>query len=409
MASIFSVNISKVNPARCLNRLCKITENHNVVQVAFMTRTANMKPAVKPAPFPYWKKQFTALQNALDPMVYRFDENTRLVVVDGPPAVGKTKVCEKLAAAFGMLYMPPPVHEQLYINQHGFDRRTLDPQLPLNMQSYDISKFLKNPTDRRAGLFQEQFLWMRYDQYMNALLHLLSTGQGVVLNRCFFSDLAFAITMKQAGYISENLFSHYSILRNIAAKEIPRPHITIYLDVPVQDVQEKIRRRARSEEANTEVFSTKFLTNLENAYKHKYLKSLNNHTYILAYDWSREGDVDAIINDIEKLDIDDETNTMIKDWCFGSLADVAKLRALACYGREELFCEMAAASNFLLPPEIVQTPEEEAAEEEVWKKYPVLHYEPGFLVEDKAYFKGNPKLEREAFRSSHQDFINRGY
>nr|XP_033332634.1 NADH dehydrogenase [ubiquinone] 1 alpha subcomplex subunit 10, mitochondrial [Megalopta genalis] len=410
MASIFRVNFLKVNPARCLNRLCKVSKNYNVVQVASMTRIANMKHVNKPPPYPYWKKHYRPVLDSLDPMIYRFDENTRIVVVDGPPAVGKTKVCEKIAADFGMLYMPQPTHDQIYVYRDGFDRRTLDPQLPPHIQSYDISKFLKNPTDKRAALFQVQFFWMRHSQYMNAILHLVSTGQGVVLNRCFFSELAFAITMKQAGYMSPMAFAHYEMLTFVASCFFPRPHITIYLDVPVQDVQEKIKRRDRSGEANSKVFSTQFLTNLENAYKEKYLKPLSNHTYILAYDWSKEGDLNTITSDIENLDIDDETSTMTKDWYFCSVSNLKRLRVGVCRERDKMYYDMMAQAEKYVAPELLQSAEEEEIEQNVWKSHPGLRYAYGYSPKDKPFFKhylGPP--DRELFRNSEQDFINRGY
>lgn len=38
---------------------------------------------------------------------------------------------------------------------------------------------------------------------MDALAHLLSTGQGVVLDRCVYSDFVFAEAMASQGYISK--------------------------------------------------------------------------------------------------------------------------------------------------------------------------------------------------------------
>lgn len=43
----------------------------------------------------------------------------------------------------------------------------------------------------------------RFNQYIDALAHVLSTGQGVVLDRCCYSDFVFLEAMFSQGYISK--------------------------------------------------------------------------------------------------------------------------------------------------------------------------------------------------------------
>jgi NADH dehydrogenase (ubiquinone) 1 alpha subcomplex subunit 10 len=43
----------------------------------------------KPAPFPYLEKDYTLLTSMFDKTTSRFDENTKLIVLDGPIGVGK--------------------------------------------------------------------------------------------------------------------------------------------------------------------------------------------------------------------------------------------------------------------------------------------------------------------------------
>lgn len=410
MASIFGVGISKINPVACLNRLCKVSKNHNVVQVALMTRVSDQTNAYKnkPPPYPYWEKEWRGLDRFTDPMVYRFDDNTRLLVVDGPPAMGKTKVCEKIAAEFGLLYMPPPTHDQLYVDRYGYDFRTADPMLPRIVKTFDLPRFLENPKDQRTALFQEHYLLMRLDQYMNAMLHILSTGQGVVLNRCVYSDLVFTEAMVKAGYLSSMVFDHYMTMRNVGLHSLPRPHAIIYLDAPVKVVQDKIKQRGRPEEVKSKLFSTQFLTDLEQAYKEKYLKYMSDHTHLLAYDWSKEADLNGITEDIDKLNLDDYSTDMLRDWLFNSREDVARLREYIDLERFDLYTSMLKECDSLVTEDLYFEDEESFAEEDTIKKhFPSQRYSTGYNPEmgDKVFNKGNERLLTFC-RQTIGDFVN---
>lgn len=46
-------------------------------------------------------------------------------------------------------------------------------------------------------------LFFRYSQYIDAITHVLSTGQGVVLDRCVYSDFVFLEAMFSQGYVNK--------------------------------------------------------------------------------------------------------------------------------------------------------------------------------------------------------------
>lgn len=50
-----------------------------------------------------------------------------------------------------------------------------------------------------------------------------------------------------------------------------RPHIVIYLDVPVKGVQERIKKRNLSHEVKGKALTDKYLNDLEHVYKREYL------------------------------------------------------------------------------------------------------------------------------------------
>lgn len=56
-------------------------------------------------------------------------------------------------------------------------------------------------------------LEIKISQYLDALMHVFNTGQGVVLERCMFTDLAFAEAAKASGYLLKdgNVTVHITI------------------------------------------------------------------------------------------------------------------------------------------------------------------------------------------------------
>lgn len=81
------------------------------------------------------------------------------------------------------------------------------------------------------------FFFCRFIQYVDALAHVLSTGQGVVLDRSVFSDYVFVEAMERAKFISAGAKSVYYDVRKNTIEELFKPHLIIYLDVPVDVVK----------------------------------------------------------------------------------------------------------------------------------------------------------------------------
>lgn len=53
-----------------------------------------------------------------------------------------------------------------------------------------------------------------------------------------------------------------------------RPHLVIYLDVPVPIVQQRIQQRSLSYEVNSKALTTEYLHALEKHWKNYYLKEI---------------------------------------------------------------------------------------------------------------------------------------
>ena len=81
-----------------------------------------------------------------DKTTLRFDENTKLVVVEGAHAIGKTKLAKELAEEFGMLYMAPPDLNDIYIHpRYNIDFRQWQELYPNFFKIMDEKDFFRNP------------------------------------------------------------------------------------------------------------------------------------------------------------------------------------------------------------------------------------------------------------------------
>ena len=125
-----------------------------------------------------------------------------------------------------------------------------------------------------------------------------------MLDRSLYSDFVFAEAMFEAGYMSKQskqlhvkiktlfnfslIFSLFSTcfsftfaVKNYYEEQLTsikimlkRPHLVIYLDVPVNIVQKRIKERNRDWEVNSPVLTEKYLSTIDRCYKQKFLKEM---------------------------------------------------------------------------------------------------------------------------------------
>lgn len=152
--------------------------------------------------------------------------------------------------------------------------------------------------------FQIKQYQIRFSQYIDALAHLLSTGQGVVLDRSCYSDFVFVEAMVQSGFMSRGARSVYYEVKKNTIGELLRPHLVIYLDVPVNEIQKRVAERNIWYEKGSKIMDPKYLNQIEYFYKEKFLPDISIHAETLVYDWSKYGDAEVIVEDIERIDFD---------------------------------------------------------------------------------------------------------
>jgi len=62
-----------------------------------------------------------------------------------------------------------------------------------------------------------------------------------------------------------------------------KPHLVIYLDVPVPVIQKRIKERNFPHEVNSKVFKQQYLSDMEYFYKQRYLKEIGLVKTISSY------------------------------------------------------------------------------------------------------------------------------
>lgn len=63
-------------------------------------------------------------------------------------------------------------------------------------------------------------------------------------------------------------------MRKNSISELLRPHLVIYLDVPVEKIMENVKSRNICYEVNSPVLDKQYLSYMEKCYKQEYLQTI---------------------------------------------------------------------------------------------------------------------------------------
>ncbi|XP_043272000.1 NADH dehydrogenase [ubiquinone] 1 alpha subcomplex subunit 10, mitochondrial [Venturia canescens] len=382
MASVLIKGLANFNSTALLVGLCKTPrKRHNVaiMQIAGITgRELRQNRPPKPPPYDYKHKKTTPWTYFTDPMLERFDDNTKIVIIEGMPTVGKDKIAKQLAEDLEMKYIPPPNFDDLWINPYGFDLRSLNHKFPANAQFYDFSTFLKNPKHINVAAMQLAMLFLRCNQYVDALAHLFSTGEGVVMQRSPWTDHIFMEAMAARGFVSKEALDYHRCAVKGTLHDFLKPHLTIYLDAPVSVIKENIKKRNRLHEVDSPALTDEYLTDLESRYK-EYLRTVTTSGNLLIYDWSTEGDVGVVVEDIERLDFEavDRNDTRFRDWKFDPEWDIHQKRYEYTMTKSRLLAPLIIARFDV--PELYLTGQEDELWDNIMDHVETERYNPGFV------------------------------
>uniref|UniRef100_A0A915B7T7 NADH dehydrogenase [ubiquinone] 1 alpha subcomplex subunit 10, mitochondrial n=3 Tax=Parascaris univalens TaxID=6257 RepID=A0A915B7T7_PARUN len=262
----------------------------------------HLDPEKYPEPWPYKEKGFNFWHAVIDRTQSRFHQNSKLIVVEGNVGSGKTSTARELADQLGFYFMPEFKMEDILIDRYNNDMRKFYHLFPKRFRIPDMEMFYKDPMSDMSAVMRDRIFNCRFDQYLNAVAHILNTGQGVVLERSPHSDFVFANAMRAKNYIGPEYFKHYFYVRKTALPKLHFwPHLVVYLDAPVNVCLQNIRKEGNVNKVS--VLDETYLKTIEESYKDS-LREFQKHSKILVYDWSKRGDTDTIVEDIERMDFD---------------------------------------------------------------------------------------------------------
>ncbi|XP_006998460.1 NADH dehydrogenase [ubiquinone] 1 alpha subcomplex subunit 10, mitochondrial isoform X2 [Peromyscus maniculatus bairdii] len=230
-----------------------------------------------------------------DKVSKRLNDYSRVITVDGNLCSGKSKLAKEIAESLGMKHFPEAGIQ--YSSSTTGDGRPLDIEFS---GSCSLEKFYDDPKSNDGNSYRLQS-WLyasRLLQYADALEHLLSTGQGVVLERSIFSDFVFLEAMYNQGYIRKECVDHYREVKRLTLPQYLPPHVVIYVDVPVPEIQSRIQKRGDPHEMKV---TSAYLQDIENAYKNIFLPEMSKQCEVLVYStWESENSI-KVVEDIEYL------------------------------------------------------------------------------------------------------------
>ena len=369
----------------------RVPRPEQCIQVATLIPTYGGKFPYE-EPFDYQNKTFGSWQQVTDKGSDRFNENTKVIIVEGNIGVGKNEFAKELASHFDLKYFPSVPEEQCYrVPHNGFDIRELDELLPAHLNHYDLQKFYKDPNPECGRIGTQQIKWyqQKFFTYCEAILHLMSTGQGVVITRSVFSDRAFVDAMRKCGYITGRFSRYYNELERSTQCELPHPHITVYLDAPLSVLKQRIQQRNDAKEQNSAVLSDKYIESIDRAYRNLVLPELRETGEVIEIDWTEKADkieMDVIVEELAQLSLknDDKDDPKFLDWEIEE-DDVVSYRRRFSKKKGEYYPGTMAKLFMVDPPmdcpEIILSGEDYAVYDEVVNDHPGVRLEPGYAPE----------------------------
>lgn len=175
------------------------TNSNNLLQVQQVAGITSAYGKARKRPyktFDYRKKKFRHYHEPFDRAANRYDDNTRVIIIDGPIASGKHEFAKNLAKELDFLYVPLPDIKNLYwedgrmydredMNHYRADQHydDLDDLIPERLRRYTLERFLRDDKAKvsAGGVFngelQFDFFSSRLFTYNDAMLHLFSTGK----------------------------------------------------------------------------------------------------------------------------------------------------------------------------------------------------------------------------------------
>lgn len=377
--------------------LCANSKRVALVQVATLKAVHGEKyPYSKP--FNYKTRKLGFYAQTYDDTLARFNENTKVIIVDGNVGVGKDAFARRIASDFDLKYFPVTTGERFF-TVGGYDLRAMNEVLTDGARYYDIKQFLSDPDPakhwRKVGLLQVIMYKAKIFDYCHALYHLFSTGQGFVKVGSPVGDLAFAEALHKMGWITTTTLKYYKLIYTKSIHDIHPPHLNIYLHAPPSVLKERIKAKGDETERNSPTLSAEYLQAIDDSYKEAVFPRMKRTGELLEVDWAedtKESDLEIITEELQglKLEAEDNEDKRFQMWHQMYNSEEAMLHR-KFYQDEVDIARLVQYPELLYCPELVLEEEDQLSQERVFDEHPAMIYEPGFRREfgEKNLYKPN--------------------
>ncbi len=149
----------------------------------------------------------------------------------------------------------------------------------------------------------------------------------------------------------------------------------VYLDLPVPEVEKRLKNHKNPALRESKALTRAYLEDLEQLYKLKYLKPMEENCHVLVYDWQDAlgiGDFEGIVEDLERLEFEshekDEQDPKMKDWYFPVEDEWCEARHKYTSQKKTLISYFRMDGAWLDCPEMWMEPWEMDALEDAWEK-----------------------------------------
>ena len=140
-------------------------------------------------PYDYRNKEYGLLGQIFDSTMKKLGENSLIITVEGNFGSGKSEFAKKLAKEIDFVYArEPDLDEHLYKLPDGRSLRSVVNEIVKDNKRFTIDSLEEwhlNPTFKKTISLQHNFYNIRWMQTRTALLHLMSTGLLINLNKLF--------------------------------------------------------------------------------------------------------------------------------------------------------------------------------------------------------------------------------
>jgi len=267
-------------------------------------------------PYDYKNKKYGLLGQMFDSTLNRMGDNSLIITVDGNFGSGKSEFAQKLAKDIDFVYArEPDLETHLYQLPNGENSREIINNIVGDNTRFRIDsleEWHRNPSFKKTIALQHNFYNIKWMQMRTALLHLLSTGQGVVIERSVFSDQVIGQSLYDNNLLSDEAFRFYlrDLIPNTIA-ELWRPHVMIYLDKSPEECLKTIKEKGKPFEKESKVYNLEFLKSMERNYKRNFLPDMRNELHLLQYN-ALDAKTERAVEDLEMLDFEDQEK--FNDW-----------------------------------------------------------------------------------------------